>query len=123
MSISRRQLLTGVSLGAGATVLSPILQRLQAEVAGNVPTVQRFVFVVEGNGCPAEQIQPTDIPRQYDGRNNTINVEKHDASLAGHDFSIMLGAPWWAAIERSKWPRGVADSLKAVEEKLARFRK
>ena len=90
MRISRRQLLTGVSLGAGATVLSPILQRLQAEVAGHVPTVRRFVFVVEGNGCPAEQIQPTDIPRQNDGRNNTINVEMHDESLAGHELSFAM---------------------------------
>eukprot|EP00936_MAST-01D_sp_MAST-1D-sp1_P000190 g190.t1 len=35
-------------------------------------------------------------------------------SLAGHDFSIMLGAPWWAAVERAKWPAGVAESVEPV---------
>ncbi len=90
MSLSRRQLLTGVSLGAGATVLSPILQRLQAEVAGHIPTARRFVFVIEGNGCPAEQIQPTDIPRQSDGGNNTINVEMQDESLIGRELSFAM---------------------------------
>ena len=90
MSFSRRQFLSGVSLGAGATVLNPIIQRLQAEVAGHVPTARRFVFVVEGNGCPAEQIQPKDIPTQSDGGNNTINVEMHDQSLAGHELSFAM---------------------------------
>ena len=90
MSSSRRQFLTGVSLGAGATVLSPILQRLQAEVAGQVPTARRFVFVIEGNGCPAKQIQPKDIPRQSDGGNNTVNVELQDESLVGRELSFAM---------------------------------
>ena len=35
-------------------------------------------------------------------------------SLAGHDFSIMLGAPWWAAVDRSRWPAGVEESVRPV---------
>jgi G3E family GTPase/thiol-disulfide isomerase/thioredoxin len=41
-------------------------------------------------------------------------VQQGFASLAGHRFTIDAGAPWWAAIPRSKWPDGVE---KMVESK------
>ena len=36
------------------------------------------------------------------------------ASLAGHDFALKLEAPWWAAVERSQWPDGVAERVEPV---------
>ncbi len=90
MSSSRRQFLKGVSLGASATVLGPILQRLQAEAAGHTTSTRRFVFVIEGNGCPAKQIQPKTIRRQADGGNNSTNVEMQDESLAEHELSFAM---------------------------------
>ena len=47
MSITRRRWLTRVGLGAGATLLSPLLTQI-AHAQGAAP--RRFLFVVEGNG-------------------------------------------------------------------------
>ena len=55
-SISRRNLLKGISLGAGGVLLAPMVNQLQAAQAGVKP--KRFVFVVEGNGLNPQQIQP-----------------------------------------------------------------
>src|SRR5262245_60611869 len=63
MSATRRQFLTNVSLGAGSLVLAPILRQLEAHAAGEPQTAQRFLFVVEGNGLPWQQIQPLGIER------------------------------------------------------------
>ena len=41
--LDRRTVLKGVTLGAGAVVLQPFLQRLAAEQAGQAPP-KRFVF-------------------------------------------------------------------------------
>lgn len=62
MFATRRNFLRGVSLGAGAVVLSPLLEQLQADATGAAPT-KRFLFVVEGNGLPWDQIQPRGIER------------------------------------------------------------
>ncbi len=42
-------------------MLTPFVSRLTAEAAGENPV--RFVFLVEGNGLPAAQVQPVGIPR------------------------------------------------------------
>jgi hypothetical protein len=75
----RRGWLQGVTLGAGSTVLGPTLANLQAHAAGVETKRRRFVFVVEGNGVPPEQVQPTNIKRKKDaqGRNNAAGVETH----------------------------------------------
>lgn len=52
----RRQLLRGLSLGAGAVALSPFLQRLQADEQGQLP--KRFVFVVKSSGLQGEYLNP-----------------------------------------------------------------
>jgi len=52
----RRQLLRGLSLGAGAVALSPFLQRLQAAEQGQLP--KRFVFVVKSSGLQGEYLNP-----------------------------------------------------------------
>lgn len=54
---TRRRLLKGAALGAGGSLLSPMLARLQAE-AGGGEAPRRFVFVVEGNGLPPAQVHP-----------------------------------------------------------------
>ena len=61
---TRRTLLKNVTLGAGATLLSPILSRLEAQAAGNVGAPKRFVFVVESNGVRPEQLAPSGVQRK-----------------------------------------------------------
>jgi len=88
--LNRRDLLKGVSLGAGGWLLSPMLSRLHAEANGALAGVKRFVFVVEGNGVPWQQIQPKGVSRKdvasgsYTGRSGKIReglIEKPLADL------------------------------------------
>lgn len=46
--LDRRSVLKGITLGAGAVVLQPFLQRLGAEQAGQAPP-KRFIFFMESN--------------------------------------------------------------------------
>lgn len=67
MNTTRRQVLRGFSLGASSVLLSPLLQRLDAESTDSYRPL-RFVFVVEGNGFNPQQAQPKSIPRQKDAK-------------------------------------------------------
>ena len=61
MNTQRRNFLKGLSLGAGGLVLNPVLNQIRAEAAGVSKTPPRFVFVVEGNGLPPDQVCPEGI--------------------------------------------------------------
>src|SRR5262245_38294001 len=63
MPATRRQFLTYMSLGAGGVVLAPIWRQLEAHAVAAGQPNPRFLFVVEGNGLPWEQIQPVGIER------------------------------------------------------------
>jgi hypothetical protein len=63
MFANRRKFLKSVSLSAGSLVLSPLLQQLQAQATGTAERSKRFVFVLEGNGLPWQQITPIGITR------------------------------------------------------------
>ncbi|MFT5465321.1 MAG: hypothetical protein ACI8UO_000415 [Verrucomicrobiales bacterium] len=56
MMTNRRSILKSVTLGAGATALSPFLRHLAAEETGEMP--KRFVFVVKSSGLQAEYLNP-----------------------------------------------------------------
>lgn len=72
MHSDRRQFLKGVSFGAGSLVLAPLVHQLQAHAAGTADRPQRFVFVLEGNGLPWQQIMPAGITRPKDSDRNSI---------------------------------------------------
>ncbi len=63
MLTSRRQLLKGLSLGAGSVLLSPMAERVVANAEGR-PRPPRFVFVLQSNGFDAIQACPESIPFQ-----------------------------------------------------------
>jgi len=63
MAITRRDMLRNASLATGGALLSPVLSQLRAQAAGVTKRPPRFVFVVEGNGLPPEQITPLGIER------------------------------------------------------------
>jgi len=85
-SYTRRDILKGVTLGAGSVLLSPILHRLEAQAAGVGPR-PRFLFLVEGNGLIPEQVQPIGIEREARKERRTKLVEQ---SLAEHDLPPSL---------------------------------
>ena len=58
--LDRRSVLKGVTLGAGAVVLQPFLNRLAAEAKGEAPP-KRVVFFMESNGLYPYHIQPKGI--------------------------------------------------------------
>lgn len=54
--LNRRSALQRIGLGAGATALTPFLQRLHAEQQQQLP--KRFVFVVKSSGLQGEYLNP-----------------------------------------------------------------
>jgi hypothetical protein len=92
MPFHRRQVLQQASFGAGALVLSPVLAQLQAQAARTAGQRQRFVFVVEGNGVPWQQITPPGIKRAKDHERTRLI----DEPLANHALPTALEpvTPW-----------------------------
>ena len=58
--LDRRTVLKGVTLGAGAILLQPFLQRLAAEARGEAPP-KRVVFFMESNGLYPYHVQPKGV--------------------------------------------------------------
>ncbi|MBI1371758.1 MAG: DUF1552 domain-containing protein [Phycisphaera sp.] len=84
MGVSRRSILRGVSLGAGGALLFPMIHRVRAETAGTIKPM-RFVFIVEGNGCNAEQVQPQGIERNVKSQNRNDLTDVVEHRLIDHD--------------------------------------
>ena len=61
---TRREFLRNTGLGTGALALGPVLGQLKARAAGKTPSQTRFVFVVESNGVPPQQMAPSGIERK-----------------------------------------------------------
>ena len=62
MPQTRREILKGLSLGAGSFLLSPLLRQVQLQAAGNEQALpQRFVFVVKSSGIVPEGITPESL--------------------------------------------------------------
>lgn len=65
---SRSTFLRGLSLSAaGSVLIHPVLGKLHAEAEGRTQP-SRFLFVLEGNGCPPNQIHPTNLTLQPMGK-------------------------------------------------------
>lgn len=96
MTLHRRDALKGLSLGAGALVLSPILSRLEAQAAGTAARPKRFVFVVESNGVRPEQISPVGVERKPREQRPGGPTEFVDVPLADRElqFSLEPLKPW-----------------------------
>lgn len=97
LNTTRRQFLRNTGLGVGSVALSPILQQLQARADGKTPDSLRFVFVVESNGLPPEQLSPEGVERKR-RRQEPLNgpSEFFEASLKDRKLpsSIEPIAPW-----------------------------
>lgn len=91
MPLHRRQALKTLGLSAGATFLTPLMDRIQLQAAGKPVTAKRFVFVVESNGVRPEQLAPKKITRK-DRPQQPLNgpAELVDISLKEHDLPFSL---------------------------------
>ena len=59
MTTTRRDILKGLTLGAGGFLLTPLLRQVQSQAAGNAGSLpQRFVFVVKSSGVVPGGITP-----------------------------------------------------------------
>jgi len=87
MNTNRRQMLKGLSLGAGSMLLSPMIQRVMANAEGK-ERPPRFVFVLQSNGFDAVQACPESIPFQkYADREKFESID-----LAQHKLPKGLAA-------------------------------
>lgn len=88
--ITRRSALKGLTLGAGAALLHPILTQLAAHAAGASSAVrQRFVFVVQSNGInPNHLLLPGMAPR----KNNDLpkNERVEETALAEQELAAPI---------------------------------
>lgn len=71
----RRKFLKGAALGAGATLLGPMLNRLALAAEGKEARTPRFLFVVEGNGLPPKQVHPEGLPFVARGERQATTVQ------------------------------------------------
>jgi hypothetical protein len=72
----------GATLGAGGALLTPMLDRVALANEGRTPG-PRFLFVVEGNGLPPEQIHPPGIDFLERDQRERVTVQ----SLKGLELS------------------------------------
>ncbi|MCE9534470.1 MAG: DUF1552 domain-containing protein [Planctomycetes bacterium] len=75
MPNTRRDLLKGLTLGAGATLLSPILNDLRAQADGAKAQPKRFVFMLQSQGLQSWAVKPTEINRPGD-HERLVGVEQ-----------------------------------------------
>ena len=78
--LDRRTILKGVTLGAGAVVLQPFLQRLEAQNAGQAPP-KRFIFFMESNGLYPYHVQPRNLAAPPRGTARLIDQSLADLEL------------------------------------------
>jgi len=90
---SRRVVLKRAALGAGATLLSPLLARLRAEAAGVAPP-RRFVFVVQSNGFQPEHLLPVgvDLGKRAGDTHVLPNDRTEEISLVDRDLPDPIAA-------------------------------
>jgi Protein of unknown function (DUF1552) len=74
----RRDVLKTISLGAGATLLAPLLEQIAASASGAEARVtrKRMVFIVQSNGLNPAHLLPSGVERPKHGRPTNDTVEE-----------------------------------------------
>lgn len=77
LDLTRREMLRGAGLAAGAALLTPVLAQLAAHAAGDRKAVrQRFVFVLQSNGMNPNHLLPSGVTRPRGGRPTNDKLEE-----------------------------------------------
>ena len=67
---SRRDILKGLSFGAGGALLTPFMHQIKLQAEGNSAALpKRFVFVVKSSGVSPEGITPESLQGEAAGDN------------------------------------------------------
>ena len=91
MTIDRRDALKTLGTSAGATLLAPLLSRIEAQAAGAPVVAKRFVFVVESNGVPPPQLAPSGVVRKPRPQRALNGPEEFlDVALKGRELPFSL---------------------------------
>ena len=85
MATTRRNLLRGLSLGAGSCLFNPFLDQVRAQADGDAHHApMRFVFVVKSSGIVPEGVTPEGLEGQ-DARNESLEGVELPKSMAALD--------------------------------------
>lgn len=88
---TRRDALKGLTLGAGATLLTPFLAQLAAHAAGSPAAIRhRVVIVMQSNGLRPSFITPVGHKRKDDGKGGSIAREVVEIPLADQQLPAAL---------------------------------
>ena len=91
MPQSRRDILKGLSLGAGGFLLAPLLQQVQLQAAGNEQALpHRFVFVVKSSGVVPEGITPESLQGDTATNQSLLDVALPKSMTALEPFKDQL---------------------------------
>ena len=75
MTITRRNIIKGLSLGAGCSVMSPILAQLKNQSDGDAAKLpKRFVFVSVSSGLMPEEVVPPKLLASVGKNEKLLNV-------------------------------------------------
>lgn len=89
--LDRREILKGLSLGAGSALLTPFVRQLRAEAAGHKNAFpQRFVFIVRANGLRPWGIVPQGLEAY--GKQRYVQEKLLDKSLAQHKLHTTMSS-------------------------------
>jgi hypothetical protein len=89
LELTRREILRGAKLGAGAFVLAPVLSQLAAHAAGAAGAVRRrVVFVLQSNGMDPRHLLPAGMKRPRNGR--PANDKLEETPLRGRRLAAPL---------------------------------
>ena len=97
MALNRRDLLKGLTLGAGGAMLTPLVAHAKAQAISPDKRPMRFVFVVESNGFTPGQAAPVGYKRKsrnqrpLDGNETLIDFSLSDQKLPP---ALEPLAPW-----------------------------
>ncbi len=83
MTADRRTFLKGLTLGSGATLLSPLLHRMGLQAAGveRAAMPHRFVFLVKSSGIIADRIEPEHVRPKLAGAEGVVEESLADGPL------------------------------------------
>ena len=108
MTVTRRDILKGLTLGSGGLVLSPLIGQLAAQAAGRNEFPQRFVFVVKSSGLTPGYVVPENFTDEY--------VVQKDSYIAGEGYtSGMQLNDGDTFISRSLKDTVLNESMKSLE--------
>ena len=81
MNYSRREIMRGLSLGAGSALLTPLLRQLQLQAGGAQSAFpSRFVFVVKSSGIVPEGVTPPAF-QEMEAHPDLFNADLTKAAL------------------------------------------